>query len=916
VDPDNGDVYILESSNSAWIRVLDKDGNFLRFIAKPGEQGELASRAQGVAVVAGGEEFQLYVGNTELETGGPATVASKVAIFGEEVIEGPPAILSTSAIDVDLHTATLRAKINPNTFTTTYHFEYGFEDCSASACTSTPDGTIEPGHRDVSVSREIVGLEPGTTYHYRVVAENAEGISEGPDKTFTTPRSGLGFSLADNRAWEMVSPPNKFGGKIFQFNQGVMQAAADGNGLAYESVTSIEANPDGNRAIDSSTILARRAGTGWSSKDVTPPHADVGQLRFGGEYKTFSQNLDHALLEQQGYTPLSIEASEEAPYLRENTEPGTYTPLVTAKEGFANVPPGTTFGGGEVVGRRSPVAVAAANSSLTHVVLLSRDPLVPGASKEALYSWSDGQLQPVSELPASEGGGIAFAIAGSGYGSIRHAISEDGSRIFWSPDEGPNHYPNLPALYVRDTVDQETGRLDVAQAGASGEGPSNPVFHGAAADGSVVFFTDTQQLTVDASVPGNQSRDLYRCEVGPLEGGTLGCTELIDLSAPLEGSGERAEVIGISPGFSEDGSRAYFVAKGVLDSAPNEFGDSAVPGQPNLYLWEAGEGRRFVATLSEGDKFDWGVTPGTSSNYAAHAAKLNAAGSPDGRYLAFMSERSLTGYDNRDAKSEEPVEEVFRYDAVADRLDCVSCNPSGASPLGQVSNPSGDRPNRADTQANWSKRWVGAILPAAQESEPTVGLAFYHPRVVLDNGRVFFNAVDPLVSADSNGEWDVYQYEPTGTGDCTSSSEGAAIARSVGGCVSLLSSGTAEEEATFVDASESGNDVFFITPARLSVTDEDEELDVYDTRVDGVPARLPVINECLGEACQPAPNPPNDPTPASAAFHGSGNVPSERCAQSKRKVIKAGSPRCVAKKHKKHSHKKAKRANSKRRAHR
>ncbi len=82
-----------------------------------------------------------------------------------------------------------------------------------------------------------------------------------------------------------------------------------------------------------------------------------------------------------------------------------------------------------------------------------------------------------------------------------------------------------------------------------------------------------------------------------------------------------------------------------------------------------------------------------------------------------------------------------------------------------------------------------------------------------------------------------------------------------------------------------------------------------------MPATLPVINECLGEACQPAPNPPNDPTPASAAFHGAGNVPSERCAQNKRKVTREGHSRCVAKKHKskKHSHKKAKRAADKRR---
>jgi hypothetical protein len=901
VDPTTSYVYVGErlSGSAGRIAVFDEDDNPVGTLGASGEDGEIAGTAWGVAVsgaserVYAADEVEVGVGNT----------SGQVKVF--EAFTFPviaPTVTATSVIDLNLFTATLRATVNPNTLASTYHFEYGPEDCSVTTCTSTPGGTIAPAHKGVGVSQEITGLQPGTTYHYRVVAENSKGTTKGPDKTFTTPRSGLGFGLADNRAWEMVSPPNKFGGKLFQLNEGVMQAAANGNGLAYESVTSIEPNPDGNRAIDISTVLARRAGNGWSSKDITPPHEEAAQLRFGGEYKAFSPNLERALLEHQGDTLLSPEASEETPYLRTNGEPGTYRPLVTGKEGFENVPPGTVFGGGGGSGA-SPVAIRAADPARAHPVIQSRTPLAPGAVPFSLYQWDEGQLQLVSELPASEGGAVVIGDPGSGRVSIRNAVSEDGSRVFWTTN----------SLYVRDTVNQVTGRLDVKQPGASGEGSSNPMFRGASADGTVAFFTDIKQLTADASVPGlgGLAGDLYRCEVGPVEGGTLGCTTLTNLSAPIEGSGEGEEALGMPPGFSEDGSRVYFVAEGALDTTPNQAGEAAVSGEPNLYLWEEGQGRRFITRLSPNDKFDW-----TGFNNGQEA-KMSAAASPDGRYLAFMSERPLTGYDNRDAKSEEPVEEVFRYDAVENRLECVSCNPSGASPQGKVSDPNGGEPTRADTQSLWHGRWVAAILPSSQESEPTVGITFYRPRVVHDNGRVFFNAIDPLVSADSNGEWDVYQWEPTGVGDCTSTSEGAAIARSAGGCVSLLSSGTAEEEASFVDSSETGDDVFFLTPARLSVTDEDFELDIYDTRVDGVPATLPVINECLGEACQAAPNPPNDPTPNSASFQGAGNVPSERCAQNKRRITREGNSRCVAKKHKhKRTHKKAKRAAAKRGAQR
>ncbi len=914
VDPTTSHVYVGEGVGKfdRRVAVFDEDDHPVGSLGAAGEAGELAGLAAGVAV--NGASERVYVADDQ------ESLQSQVKVF--ETFTFPviaPTVTATSVIDLNLFTATLRAQINPNTLETTYHFEYGTEDCSLGTCTSTPEGTIPAGHKPVAVSpQEIEGLQPGTAYHYRVVAVNAEGETKGPDRTFTTPRSGLGFSLADSRAWEMVSPPNKSGGRILQFNQGVLQAAADGDGIAFQTVTSIEPNPEGNRAIDTSTVLSRRgAGGAWSAKDITPPHAEVGQLRFGGDYKTFSPNLERALFEQQENTLLSPEASEETPYLRDNTEPAGYRPLVTGKEGYANVPPGTKFGGG-AGSDASPVAIRATNSALTHPVVSSRTPLVPGAAPGSLYQWDDGQLAPVSELPASEGGAVVSAEAGAGIGSIHNAVSTDGSRVFWSTGSNSPSGRALTGLYVRDTGSQQTGRLDVAQSGVVAEGENRPAFAGASPDGSVVFFTDYQRLTADASPPddpfGVYTLDLYRCEVGPVEGGTLGCTSLSDLSAPAE-PGEKAEVLGTVLGQSEDGSRAYFVARGVLDSAPNEFGDTAVAGQPNLYLWEEGAGTRFIATISRQDRADWGAP--SAGDTQGIETKQSASASPNGRYLAFMSERSLTGYDNRDAKSNEPVEEVFRYDASEERLDCVSCDPSGASPTGTLSNPTGQVINRIDTQGNWKERWVAAILPAPQESEATVGLAFHRPRLVHDDGRVFFNAIDPLVSADSNGEWDVYQYEARGTGDCTSSSEGAAIAMSAGGCVSLISSGTAEEEASFIDSSESGDDVFFITPARLSATDEDEELDVYDARVNGIPATLPVINECLGEACQAAPNPPNDPTPASAAFHGSGNVPSERCPQSKRKVIRAGSAKCVAKKHKqkkKHSHQKAKRANNNRRA--
>src|SRR5262249_29643274 len=44
----------------------------------------------------------------------------------------------------------------------------------------------EPGNPDNTASTELFGLEPGTTYHFRVLATNLAGTTIGPDQAFTT----------------------------------------------------------------------------------------------------------------------------------------------------------------------------------------------------------------------------------------------------------------------------------------------------------------------------------------------------------------------------------------------------------------------------------------------------------------------------------------------------------------------------------------------------------------------------------------------------------------------------------------------------------------------------------------------------------------------------------------------------------
>ncbi len=873
---ETGDIYIAERSPTVQSRVAiyDGGGKFVTSFAGSGQEGEV-EWAESVAVY--GPTGTAFV--ADRFGGGPFEGGtSQIKVFGPVV--AAPTITESFVTKVTADSATLGTSVNPNTLETSYHFEYGPADCSVSDCTVLPAVDIGSGYNPVGGSQAITGLQPGATYHFRVVAQNSEDTSEARG-AFTTQTSGFGFDLADSREWEMVSPAQKFGARMVLRGTGPIQAAEDGNGLAFQSLTSIEEDPEGNRAVEPSTILSRRVGMEWQARDLTPPHGAPTTPESTPEYKAFAPDLGKSILAQADDWPLSPEASGQTPYLRTNDETPTFTPMVTAKEGFANVPLGTEF-------VQQGITVSGASRDLDWVALRSQVPLVADAEKDALYVWgaANRTLRPISVLPGNPGGDVVSGLLGSGEGSVLNAVSADGSRAFWSQGVyGPegNQFPT--ALFVRDLETEESVRLDVADPGVSGPGESAPVFLGASADGRTAFFSDSQQLTEGASSEG---RDLYRCQLPP-HGDPLGC-ELSNLTAPRANPGENTDVIGLVPGMSEDGTRLYFVATGVLDSGPNQAGETAVPGEPNLYLWQQGGGVRYLATLSNADETTWGTTGAPKARF------LSAASSPSGRYLTFMSERSLTGFDNRDADSGEPDQEAFRYDAEADSIVCVSCNPTNARPEGKEAQEGSGIATVFDPGVLWYDDWVAVTLPTGRMST-SLGHSLYRPRAVLDNGRVFFNAVDGLVPADSNGQWDVYQYESSGVGNCSASSGGPSTALAAGGCVSLMSSGTAEDDAGFLDASTTGNDVFFLTVAKLSVTDVDQEYDVYDARVDGVPAKLETNAVCQGEACQPAATAPNDPTPGTAAFQGPGNPKQKakahkRCAKRAHRAGRKGKARC------------------------
>jgi hypothetical protein len=870
-----------EEETSAVAVDLASDEVFLDNLSSIGAFSSSAVQQErfGAGDVAGGAGLSV---NHESATDSTVYVAdasaNRVDVFGPES-PGPPQIEGESVIDVTANSARLRGEVDPRGSSTEFHFQYG--RCSTpSTCSSSPYEQSIPLPEQVAgadfeihgVSANPQDLQAGTAYHFRLVAHNelspAGVLTEGEEQTFTTQVGGV-FELPDARAWEMVSPPQKFGAGFLPIGApGVVQAAASGDAISYLASAPSESQPQGNAA--NSQVISTRAGGAWSSRDIAPPQEGAtGQpVGLGQEYRFFSSDLSQGVVQRFGaFMPsLSAGASEQTPYLTSLRQSclsgglsGCYEPLVSAcpEEGercapaiaeHANAAPGSVFGEEGLCppkGLCGPVFVGA-TADLGHVVMTSNVPLLGASVKGGLYEWSGGPLSLLSVLPGGEGGGaVAGELGERGGRNTRGAISADGSRVVWMTNGA------LPHLYLYDAAKEESIRLDAALSGT-------PEFQLASADTTRVLFTD--------------GGDLYEYDVAGEE---------------LHRLTEGAEVVGSLPGASEDGAYVYFVANNVApegtpieDAVSGKCGNEFSPAtQCNLYVLHEGK-VALVAVLSGEDNPDW------SLDLSGHTTRV----SPNGRYLAFMSNLPLSGYDNRDVVSGKRDEEVFEFDASAaggaGSTACASCDPTGARPAG-VEFQTLFGVSLVGAVGFQTQQWLAANIPGWTPYR--VAQALNQSRYLSNSGRLFFNSHEALSPQDVNGTWDVYQYEPPSVGYCSSASP--SFGERSGGCVALISGGTSPEESGFLDASEDGSDVFFLTTGKLTSADKDTARDVYDAHV--CSAGSPCIPEpaappppCSTEAsCRPAPSPQPEifGFPASATFSDIGNIAPPPAAPAKPK---------------------------------
>jgi hypothetical protein len=850
-----GNVYVILRSVGDTSRIVEFDSSGTpvitpedNFSPTPGAASSLKSLATNTVTAAAG--IDLLVGFE------PNNNSASIGIFGPPPDKWPPPLLAPRidaqfASAVDAEGAVVKAEINPRFWADTRFFvEYGTEPCSEGGCTQQPDAPgnlLGAGIVNDSIATAGIGLddlEPATTYFFRFVSESTGGgpvFGQGDDELEGTFRTRAPFQpavncpnqefrtgsaaafLPDCRAYEMVSPVDKAGGDVIvQCNINcnparLDQAAEAGGGLTYSA---FRAFGDAQSSPYSSQYLARRGPNGWSTHGISPVQEGATPLQAlvtDGQFRAFSPDLSQAWFTHSTEPVLAPGAvAGFSNIYRLDTATGAYEAVTTRQP--SDTGPGTYEVELQGFSADGETAVFRAKGKLT------ANGSARGSSQ--VYESENGALKLVSlrpnNTPALQDAGVGTADLFNPQGrsaSLFHAVSSDGSRIFWSEPLG-----SAGQLFAR--ID---GQETIAVSPAAEFVTADPT-------GATVLFRTTGQELVEFDVDTRQP------------------TTVAD------------GVLGV-PGSSDDLSRVYFVST-------EDLADGATAGQPNLYLHEGGQPPMFVATLDPADV-------STANPFAVVNVRPNKRATrvtSNGEALVFMSRKSLTGYDSTDLNSGKRNSEVFRYDAQAQSLACVSCNPTGARPAG--------RPLLSENKP--SAFWGAAQIP-------TWSSQFHPPRVLSADGeRVFFESTDALVERDTNGKRDVYQWELDGSGDCTAQS--AELDRTSGGCIGLISTGKAETDTEFVDASADGSEAFIRTGQKL-VAQDPGLIDVYAARVEGgfpPPPENPV--PCEGEACQPG-GPPVAPPPASSnSFVGPPTPKPARpgkCGPGKHRVQKNGRSRCV-----------------------
>jgi hypothetical protein len=759
-----------------------------------------------------------------------------------------PSINNLSTASVKATSAELKAVINPEGADTSYRFEYG-PTTGYGSSVPIPDGNIGSGTSDVSVSAVITGLIGGTTYHFRVVAQNQYGTETTSDQSFgfyppACPNSQLrqetnSTHLPDCRAYELVTPSYTAGTTIFP--SGAPPAtghATNPSRLAYAG--GFGALPGTGDPINTSGDLyvSTRGGSGWKTKYIglssnqtlqmgAPPENQPQMVSdmnpTDQKWTQSSPNLDR-ILNYDGAPP-NVNQEDPIP----SNAPYVWDSLTNRQ--IARWPTNVS----EVEGGTNFIGTPRASSDLTHFVFSSS---VPFTSNGEVTSFPPdpaytGNRHPCCAASIYDNNTVTGSIElislradETIFRGLPVDLSVDGRVIVMAEGDAlslqaqPNTAPAGKApLFVR-----VKGRTyDISSGQAVG-------YIGMSADGSQVYIESADRLSSDDHDDSNDifvwneddPESLTKISTG--NGGTAGDTDACSVSwttgcgavailsfdynvfnDQFTGQpGYEKQLTGQGGGGQTDSSvgangDAYFISPEQLDGAKGE------AGQANLYRYRDGQ-VRFVARLTSGDPTCY-TDP--FYRYCSRSPIARIQITPDGKYMAFITSNRVTAYDNAG------FGQMYLYSSDSGRVTCVSCLPGGQPPVSDV-------------------------------------FGSQNGLFLIEDGRAAFSTEDAVVPQDTDGVLDTYEYVEgraylisSGLEETTTSSSGFSGELNSPGLVGFSADGT---------------DLYFATYQALVDQDKNgQEIKIYDARTNGgFPGEAPqedcqAADECHGPGNAPPP---------------------------------------------------------------
>jgi hypothetical protein len=512
--------------------------------------------SQGVSGLEAGISYDLRLVAAKPFGSGTTTttpVSFSTSPSTPDVVAFKPTRVSANGVELD-------GTVNPNNLATTYYFEYGTGRAPDSKV-PVASASAGPGGSAITVSRQLDGLLPETTYRFRLVAENAQGEAQTDYLAFTTPA----VAGPRGRVYEMVTAPDKIGRRQ-QFigpdgrNASTALPSADGDSLISGLYSS---NLSDGFAFTFDFSRSVRTGDGWTTqsvaRDVRPfTNGQIATLALSGlsddllsqawisSIPLYADQLEYVGVAKPTYTQLA-DGSYPVKWTTSRSQMvgtssggdralfagdlmvrwGTYRGLAASDSSPAGQLPGDA--GGQTVYRER---LDEGRSSLELVSSCTGT----GASATRIPSLTSTTPAKMSSQPCSAGSVISSrgAVVGGGGGGSSvddlltgpsvTAASRDGARLFLeSPDPRAQGLPTAcsgsdsttscgPQLYVRQQHPDGSesvrwiSRSAVPNQDAALAGPG-VAFDGASSDGSTVFFHTPAALTADdpnggAQVPG------------------------------------------------------------------------------------------------------------------------------------------------------------------------------------------------------------------------------------------------------------------------------------------------------------------------------------------------------------------------------------------------------------------------------